>query len=474
MTVLRLAIMISCSCRRSPSVRPRRTNKDKVSNDNPARPLQMPPASTEVKEAIDDFDRFQRRGAWERASKALYTIPEDQALRFVDGENGFIIPVARKRRPILPALLAERPGGLSVVLRRRGEEAVRRGRRRRRELKNLERIYSAYFITSVGDNAADRLGDLYFELGRFDRAADCWLAILRERPDTDLSPALLSVKAALALASRGASVRVRAGPRPSWRDRYGDEKVDPGRPDGAGRPSCSAASSATSIAACRAGEAGIAAPPRPGPDLTGPVDPAWQLRFADSVEAGMTPAELTQWEIQPPERRRAGRRRSTGTTLFANYLGLHLRPGPEERQDALAVRVVPQSRGAGDAAAAQMHRPDAGSRSSPRAIIVWCLGRDLKDQNFFAPFQLTCRRADNGEVVWKSADLPDYAPYRPGRPAAPGRRQALHRRPRPRPNPQQQQGLPQQFVLAIQPHDGKVLWKTEVGTFRQGQQMYFY
>src|SRR5690606_11571264 len=63
----------------------------KVSNDDPGRPLQMPPASTEVKEALEDFERFQRRGAWERALKALYTIPEDQAPRFVDGEDGFII-----------------------------------------------------------------------------------------------------------------------------------------------------------------------------------------------------------------------------------------------------------------------------------------------------------------------------------------------------------------------------------------------
>ncbi len=29
-------------------------------------------------------------------------------------------------------------------------------------------------------------------------------------------------------------------------------------------------------------------------------------------------------------------------------------------------------------------------------------------------------------------------------------------------------------MLAIQPHDGKVLWKTEVGTFRQGQQFFYY
>src|ERR1017187_10549038 len=159
--------------------------EDKVSNDQPDRPLQMPPASTEVKEAIDDFDRFGRRGAWERALKALYTIPEDQALRFVDGEKGFIIPVARKRRLVLGALPSAGQAAYRLfydaLARKLFDEAGGAA-----GLKNLERIYSAYFSTSIGDNAADRLGDLYFELGRFDRAADCWLAVLRERTDTDL------------------------------------------------------------------------------------------------------------------------------------------------------------------------------------------------------------------------------------------------------------------------------------------------
>ena len=85
------------------------------------------------------------------------------------------------------------------------------------ELKNLERIYSAYFITSVGDNAADRLGDLYFELGRFDRAADCWLSVLRERPDTDLCARLAGGEG-----RDGACTARGAGPSssrcaPSWR-----------------------------------------------------------------------------------------------------------------------------------------------------------------------------------------------------------------------------------------------------------------
>src|SRR4051812_6865033 len=83
---------------------PKEGEEEKVSNDNPARPLQMPPASTEVKEAFEDFDRFQRRGAWERAFKALYTIPEDQARRFVDGDAGFIVPAAWKRRRVFALL----------------------------------------------------------------------------------------------------------------------------------------------------------------------------------------------------------------------------------------------------------------------------------------------------------------------------------------------------------------------------------
>ena len=34
-------------------------------------------------------------------------------------------------------------------------------------------------------------------------------------------------------------------------------------------------------------------------DLSGPVEPLWQVRFADSVEAGMEPVELTKWESHP-------------------------------------------------------------------------------------------------------------------------------------------------------------------------------
>src|SRR5262249_6244842 len=101
---MRLAIVILLLAPAIAFGQTKENEDDKVSNDQPDRPLQMPPASTEVREALDDFLRFERRGAWERALKALYTIPEAQAGRFIDGEKGFIIPVARRRHAALLAL----------------------------------------------------------------------------------------------------------------------------------------------------------------------------------------------------------------------------------------------------------------------------------------------------------------------------------------------------------------------------------
>ncbi len=208
-----------------------------------------------------------------------------------------------------------------------------------------------------------------------------------------------------------------------------------------------------------------------GPDLAGAIDPTWQLRFADSVEAGMTPPELIQWETNPlsiavpPVA-------VVGKTLFANYLG-HI-----FALDLASGKMLWRSASFHQIEVPAMQEFARMLDSSRFAIVaseeyVWSLARDLKDQNYFAPFQLTCRRADNGEAVWKSADLPDYAPYDlVGLPLlADGK---LFHAAKTQANPQQRQGLPQQFVLAIQPHDGKVLWKSEVGTFRQGQQYFYY
>ncbi len=441
-------------------------DKDKVTNDDPGRPLQMPPASTETKEALEDFDRFQRRGAWERAFKSLYTIPDDQAKRFVNGDKGFIIPVEQRRRAILAALPAAGQAACRLFYDSDAKKLLDEAEGAN-ELKNLERIYSAYFITSVGDNAADRLGDLYFEQGRFDRAADCWLAVLRERPDTDLSQALLAVKAGVALHRAGRRFELDQV-RSELADRYRDEKI---RIAGRSGPAGEVLRQLLGDEETAAASSSAAQSDPPGPDLTREVNPVWQLRISDSIEAGMTPLELSQWRANTLSNALPAVT-VVGNHLYVNYLShvlaldladgkLLWRTGSFHNLEMLAMQPV-----------GQMLDP------SRFAIVasgdhVWSLARDVKDQNMQAPFQLICRRADNGEVVWKSTDLADYAGVDlVGMPIlADGKLFMTVKVPQ---NPQQPQGPQQQRVLAIQPHDGKILWKTEVGTFRQGNRFSFF
>jgi outer membrane protein assembly factor BamB len=445
---------------------------DKVTNDRPDRPLQMPPASSEVKEAFDDYERFRRRGAWERALKSLYTIPEAQATRFVDGEKGYIIPVARKRRAVLAELP---PEGLATYRLFYDDDAKKLLEQAEgtTELKTLERIFSAYFLTSVGDNAADRLGDLYFEMGRFDRAADCWLAILREHPDTDLSPALISVKAALAL-SRAARRGEIAAIRRELADRYAEEKVSL-----AGRTAPAAEHLSRFLADERASHDNTVREAEPSgtsesfgsePDLGKTVASSWQMRFAESVVAGMTPPELTQWETNPLSAA-IPPVAVDGSILYANYLGFIFAVNLETgkliwRSASFHNLETPASQGQ-----IRMMDPTRFAILASRTH-VWTLSRDLKDQNFFASFRLTCRRADGGDVVWQSSDLPDYSQIElAGKPILAG--DTIYSVAK-TPMNFQQQGPAQQFVLAIRASDGKQLWKVEVGTFRQNQRFFFY
>jgi outer membrane protein assembly factor BamB/TolA-binding protein len=438
---------------------------EKLSNDQPSRPIQMPAASSEAREAFDDFERFSRRGAWERATKALYAIPEAQATRFVDGPDGFIIPVARKRRAVLSGLSPEGQAAYRLFYDAEAQKLLDKAEGTA-EQSSLEKLYSAYFPTSVGDNAADRLGDLYFEQGRFDRAVDCWLAVLRERPDSEISPALMAVKAALGLARAGRKGEIEAI-RGELADRFADEVVTIG-----GRK----AKAAEHLRALL-GEPAPAKVPNPSdstvdgpPPALSATSAAWQLRFAASVTAGMTPPEVSQWEansfsqVVPPVS-------IDGSRLYANYLGhviaLELASGKmlwrsSSFHNVEVLAMQDQARMIDPSRFAILASPG----------LVWSLSRDLKNLNFQGTSHLVCRRAETGELVWQTNDLADYAGIDlVGQPVLAQGTLFLAGKTA---STNGQDNLPRQVVLAIRPHDGKILWKTEVGMFRETQRYYYY
>jgi outer membrane protein assembly factor BamB len=433
---------------------------DKVSNDDPARPLQMPPATTEVKEALEDFDRFRQRGAWERAFKALYTINEDQAQRFVDGDDGFIIPVARKRREILSALPPEGRSAYRLFHDAEARELYDEAQGDA-EKANLERLFSAYFTTTVGATAADRLGDLYFQEGRFDRAADCWLAVLR-RTDVDLSPAPLAVKAAVALSRAGRRSEF-DGLRAEIEGRYRDEAVDV-----AGRTEPAPQALQRILGPDASPDAAAEASTGDGPiaPLDGAV-PAWRFQIAETIEAGMGTIELNQW--------RAGFLASAapaaavdGGTLYLNFLGrilaLDLATGKLRWRTGSfhdLRRLASQPMG-------QMLDPSRYAILA-RGRRIWTVTRDPKDQNYGALHQLECRRAEDGEILWKLADLPEYAGHEPtGPPLLADGKLFIPTK------SQQGQPLPRHWVLAVRPEDGRTLWKAEVAVSRQAENQGYY
>ncbi len=443
---------------------------NKVSNDTPTRPIQMPAASGEVREAFDDFDRFKRRGAWERATKALYAIPEAQAARFVDGTNNFIIPVARKRHEVLTGLSSE---GLTAYRLFYDNDAKKLldAAEGTAEQANLEKIFSSYFLTTIGDNAADRLGDLHFEAGRYDRAAECWLAVLRDRTDTDLAPALMATKATIALAKAGRRTEARAL-RNELTERYRDEIVTIG-----GKKAKAVDQVARLVGDLDAVKpvavASAAASNSTPPTLGATVPATWQVRFGASVTAGMTPAEVSQWEANGLSMA-VPRVAIEGGKLFADYLD-HI-----FAVDLATGKMLWRS--------ASFHNLDISAMSDQARMIdpnryaivaapgfVWSLGRDIKDLNMQATSRLICRRADNGEVVWQSTDFADFEGIDfVGQPILAPDTLLITAKTAMNNMYGGQENMSKQFVLAIRPVDGKLLWKTEVGSFRSVQRYYYY
>jgi len=184
----------------------------------------------------------------------------------------------------------------------------------------------------------------------------------------------------------------------------------------------------------------------------------------------MTSTELTQWKANPL-RAAVPAVAIDGTRLFANYVGNVF------ALDLAGGKMLWRSASFHHLEVSAMQDQARMLDASRFAVVasgdyVWSLGRDLKDQNYLAPFRLSGRRAESGQVVWQSTDLPEYAGIDiVGPPLLVGGKLFIAGKTQASP---QHQGQPQQAVLAIQPHDGKVLWKTDVGTFRQGQQYYYY
>ncbi len=168
----------------------------------------LPLVDRKVSEAYDDFRRLCERKAWEKAFGQIGKLGDGDLESMIGSREGLFIPLRQRVWQDLAALDVEGARAYRLFndaqakhLLEDAEAAHKAGDAR--EAKILRKVYDFYFITAAGDKAADRMGDLSFEAGRFGEAARYWAVILDNRSDSEIPAVKLHVKRAVALARSG-------------------------------------------------------------------------------------------------------------------------------------------------------------------------------------------------------------------------------------------------------------------------------
>jgi outer membrane protein assembly factor BamB len=184
-----------------------------------------------VWDAFEDFERYRDKKAWEKAFGALAKIDEGKPGHLVPDKDGFLVPTELKVRA---ELLSLPPDGREAYRLFNDAKAAQMLKAVNAstpgEISALNKLVNRYFITSVGDQAADQLGDALFEAGDFSNAQRCWQLIIDSFPDSSISVPLLQTKRAMAMARYGQWEQFEEV-RAILHDRYAGQKVHIGGQD---------------------------------------------------------------------------------------------------------------------------------------------------------------------------------------------------------------------------------------------------
>ena len=245
-----------------------------------------------VGEAFEDFERYRDHQAWEKAFAALAKVSDAAGDRLVAGPDGLAVPVPVKVRRELLSLPPDGREAYRLFNDPKAQQLFKQatatppgaGEAAVDDVPLLRQLVDQYFVTAVGDQAADRLGDALFEAGDFAGAEACWRLVVDEYPDTTLSTPLLQVKRAVALADAGQAAafeQVRA----AVHDRYAGQAVHLGGRD------ADAAAYVDGLAV-RGGRSPTTAPADAPLALPASDEAAWQVPLLDESTAKQVESRL--------------------------------------------------------------------------------------------------------------------------------------------------------------------------------------
>jgi len=173
-------------------------------DEKPVSSFSLPTQSNSVKEAIEEFQRFVENEAWEKAFQSLETITSKSTEGFIERPDQVLVPSSLLVRSLLAGMPTAGKSAYRVFYDAQAT-ALWEKASGAAEVESLTQIVDKHLVSSVGDRAADRLGDLYFERGDLHRAQASWRTVLNYCPESEISKAqlLIKVATALALAGRG-------------------------------------------------------------------------------------------------------------------------------------------------------------------------------------------------------------------------------------------------------------------------------
>lgn len=433
-------------------------SNDKDEEEKKKRPFSLPAQKSEVTEALAEFRRLSEKSTWERAFKELEKVQQADPNALTPAEDGLYMPT----RLVIRQALAELPaaGKQAYRLFHDAEAKVLLEQAQGKdEVDKLRKIFSDYFITSVGDMAADRLGDIYFEQGEMDKAAECWQAVLRWHPETALPRVRLLVKTAIARA-RGGHWDEFAELQREVRQRHAGEMVV------LGGKSVPAEEHLQALAARRDAEPPVdlveAGGTRADVELPAAPEPNWQFRIFGLREA----QSLAQvganwgWGIRFPVTEMVPAVAMDAQRLYLNCMGYLL--ALDLKTGKLLWRTGRLTDLPGKVQNNQFHFPEQYS------IVVsgdtlWCVYRDVAQIGQQGqPFRIGRWEAATGKQGWTSQTINDLQQWNMlGRALPVGDRVYVAAA-------KNGQGA-EAHALCLQASDGKLLWSTLLGTHQADQ-----
>jgi outer membrane protein assembly factor BamB len=441
-----------------------------------SQPFMLPTLSSEVVEAIQDYRRYVERSQWEKAFKQLEKLTTAQAKGLLPDKDGVLVPP-----PVLLArLLAELPeeGKKAYRIFNDAEAKTQLDQAQgKEEADKLNLVASRYLFTSSGDVAANRLGDYWFERADFGRALRNWQNVLKNRPDSVIPQPQLLVKVAIAAARDGRWDEFDSA-KQQLTERFADATVK------LGGKNVRAVEHVASLAADRARPqaADVASEASTQQmQLATEGKPLWQFRwFVPQYTGSGNRAGLMQYDqmygrqflsdFVPPvtcDKERV-------YASFAGYdVAIDLKTGKLQWRSG---RFYDLTSNAGNPN--QGNPNPFGNNGNPfleqSGIAathdkVWTVAREISNNNNGQPtkYSLVARDPTTGKEVYQSKTSKDIRDWIiSGTPAIDEQRIYLAA--------SKQNQSAELHVLALSKADGKLLWDTKVGTFKNDQRQNSY